>query len=216
MNNRGRALLKGGTRVAVRSAATAPLSRSPGRPRDSSIDTRAIAATRELLAEYGFEATTVQAIAARAAIHTSAIYRRWPTRIELIEAALSPASDLATFRPSGDLRRDLRRFIKAYVAMFSDPAAQAAMRPLLLHYQVSGDGRDSAGFLNISTRPQFAAILRAAAAGGVDPAIDPDDVFDMLLGSLMARTLVPTVASRRRPLERLVDLVVRAVEPRRR
>jgi AcrR family transcriptional regulator len=192
----------------------APAARSPGRPRDISIDTRAITATRELLAEYGFEATTVQAIAARAAIHASAIYRRWPTRIELIEAALSPASDLATFRPSGDLRRDLRRFMRAYVRMFADPAAQAAVRPLLLHYQTSGAGGDSATFLNISTRPQFAAILRAAEPGTVDPRVDPDDVFDMLLGSLLARTLVPTVAIRRRPLERLVDLVIRAVEPR--
>ena len=86
--------------------------------------------------------------------------------------------------------------------------------PLLVHYQTSGAERDASGFLNISTRPQFAAILRAAQPGSVDPKVNPDDVFDMLLGSMLARTLIPTVASRRRPLERLVDLVVRAVEPR--
>ncbi len=189
-------------------------SRTPGRPRDASIDTRAIAATRELLAEDGFEAATVQAIAARAGVHASAIYRRWPSRIELIEAAVSPASSLATFRPTGELRRDLRRFVKAYDAIFAEPATQAAVRPLLVHYQTSGAGRDADGFLNISTRPQFAAILRAASPGSVDPQINPDDVFDMLLGSLLARSLVPTVAIRRRPLERLVDLVIRAVEPR--
>jgi AcrR family transcriptional regulator len=199
--------------VATGLARAAP-ARSPGRPRDSSIGTRALAATRELLAEQGFEAATVQAIAARAGIHASAIYRRWPSRIELIEAALSPADGLATFRPSGDLRRDLRRFMRAYEAMFAEPAAQAAVRPLLVHYQTAGAERDASGFLNISTRPQFAAILRAAHPGSVDLNVNPDDAFDMLLGSLLARTLIPTVASRRRPLERLVDLVVRAVEPR--
>jgi AcrR family transcriptional regulator len=185
-----------------------------GRPRDTSIDERVIAATRELLAEQGFEATTVQAIAARAGVHASAIYRRWPSRIELIEASLSPVADVAEIVPTGDLRRDVRRFMRTYVAMFAEPAAQAAVRPLLVYYQTSAGERDASGFLNISTRPQFAAILGAAAPGTVDPAINPDDVFDMLLGSLLARTLIPTVAGRRRPLERLVDLVVRAVEPR--
>jgi AcrR family transcriptional regulator len=200
--------------VAVGAPADPPYSRTPGRPRDTSIDTRAIAATRALLAEHGFESTTVQAIAARAGIHASAIYRRWPSRIELIEAAVSPAADLAEFRPTGELRRDLRRFMRAYVAVFAEPAAQAAVRPLLVYYQTSGSSRDASGFLNISTRPQFAAILRAAGPRSVDPAINPDDVFDMLLGSLLARSVIPTVASRRRPLERLVELVVRAVEPR--
>ncbi len=188
--------------------------RAPGRPRDASIDARVTTATRELLAEQGYEATTVQAIATRAGVHASAIYRRWPSRIELIEAAVSPSADLAQFRPTGELRRDLRRFMRAYVAMFAEPAAQAAVRPLLVHYQTSGADRDASGFLNISTRPQFAEILRAASPRSVDPTIDPDDVFDMVLGSLLARSLVPTVASRRRPLERLIDLVVRAVEPR--
>lgn len=190
------------------------VARSPGRPRDGSIDTRAITATRELLAQQGFEATTVQAIAARAGVHASAIYRRWPSRIELIEAAVSPVADLARVPPTGDLRRDVRRFMRAYVAMFAEPAAQAAVRPLLVHYQTSGTERDTSGFLNISTRPQFAAILLAAGPGSVDPTVNPDDVFDMLLGSILARSLIPTVASRHRPLERLVDLVIRAVEPR--
>jgi AcrR family transcriptional regulator len=191
-----------------------PAARLPGRPRDTSINARVLTAARELLAELGFEASTVQAIAARAGVHSSAIYRRWPSRIELIEAAVSPAADLADFRPTGELRRDLRRFMRAYVAMFAEPAAQAAVRPLLVHYQTSGADRDASGFLNISTRPQFAAILHAAGPGSVEPSINPDDVFDMLLGSLLARSLIPTVANRRRPHERLLDLVVRAVEPR--
>lgn len=61
-----------------------------GRPRDNRIDERALTATRELLVERGFEATTIQAVAERASVHASAIYRRWPSRIELIEEATFP------------------------------------------------------------------------------------------------------------------------------
>ena len=35
----------------------------------------------------------------------------------------------------------------------------------------------------------------------------------MLLGAILARTLVPTVAQRQRPVERLVDLCLRLVQP---
>jgi hypothetical protein len=67
--------------------------------------------------------------------------------------------------------------------------------------------------LAVSARPQFLDILRAAPAGTVDPRIDADDVFDMLLGAILARSLVPTVAHRQRPVERLVDMCLRLVQP---
>ena len=83
-------------------------------------------ATRELLAERGFEATTIQAVAARAGVHVSAIYRRWPSRIELIEEAVFPGFSPLDVQPTGDLRRDVRRFIDAYLEVFSAPAAARA------------------------------------------------------------------------------------------
>ena len=47
----------------------------------------------------------------------------------------------------------------------------------------------------------------------MDPDLDPDDVFDLLLGAILARTLVPTVVQRNRPVERLVDSVLRLLHP---
>jgi hypothetical protein len=35
----------------------------------------------------------------------------------------------------------------------------------------------------------------------------------MLLGAILARTLVPTIAARQPPLERTVDLLVRMIRP---
>ena len=62
-------------------------------------------------------------------------------------------------------------------------------------------------------RPQFYEILDAAPPGAVDPTVDRDDVFDLLLGAILARVFVPTVAERRRPLERTVELVLRLLRP---
>jgi hypothetical protein len=65
----------------------------------------------------------------------------------------------------------------------------------------------------VSARPQFIDILSAAPAGSIDPDVDPDDVFDVLLGAVFARILVPTVSARRRPVERLVELALRLLQP---
>lgn len=184
-----------------------------GRPRDATFDVRALDAARELLAASGFAATTVQAVAARSGVHASAIYRRWPSRIELIEDAVFLGLDAPSVEPTGDLRRDLRRFIRAYVAELDKPAARAAIPGLLAHYQSNGESGAPEHWLRVSARPQFVDILRAAPEASVDPDVEPDDVFDMLLGAILARVLVPTVARRRRPIERLVDLTVRMLRP---
>jgi AcrR family transcriptional regulator len=179
-----------------------------GRPRDTTFDARAIDATLELLAEQGFAATTVQAIAARSGVHASAIYRRWPSRIELIEDAVFPGLDAPSVRPTGDLRRDLRRFIRVYHAALDTPAVRAAIPGLLAEYQSTGRSGAPEQWLHVSARPHFGDILRAAPAGSIDPTVDSDDVFDMILGAILVRVLIPTVARRRRPIERIVDLTL--------
>ncbi|MEV0483644.1 TetR/AcrR family transcriptional regulator [Streptomyces sp. NPDC050508] len=187
--------------------------RAPGRPRDTSINERALAATRELLVQRGFDATTIQAVAEHSGVHASAIYRRWPSRIELIEEATFPGLSPLSVRPTGDLRRDLRRFIRAYLAAFGAPAARAAAAGLFAHSRTSNAPRPPEMLLRVSARPQFQDILRAAPTGSVDPAVDPDDVFDMLLGAVLTRTLLSTVTARNRPVERTVDMILRMLRP---
>jgi AcrR family transcriptional regulator len=188
-------------------------SRRPGRPRDTSINERALEATRELLVQRGFDATTIQAVAEHSGVHASAIYRRWPSRIELIEEATFPGLSPVSVRPTGDLRRDLRRFIRAYLAAFSTPAARAAAPGLFAHRQTSSRTRPPELYLRVSARPQFQDILRAAPPGSIDPTVDPDDVFDMLLGAILTRTLLFTVMARHRPIERTVEMIFRLLRP---
>ena len=65
----------------------------------------------------------------------------------------------------------------------------------------------------MSARPQFQDILCAAPPGSVDPAVDPDDVFDMLLGAILTRTLVFVITARQRPIERTVEMILRLLQP---
>ena len=75
-----------------------------GRPRDPTIEPTVLDATRLLLSERGFAATTVQEISRRSGVHPPAIYRRWPTRLALIEDAAFSTLTSIDFPPVGDLR----------------------------------------------------------------------------------------------------------------
>ena len=100
----------------------------------------------------------------------------------------------------------------AYVETFSSPAARAAAGGLLSHHQGGSPG-DSDLYARISARPQFTAILRAADPALVDPAVDPDEVFDMVLGAVLTRILLLNVALSHRPVERSVEMVLRLLRP---
>ncbi len=184
-----------------------------GRPRHPEIDDQVLDATLAVLSEEGFAATTIAAVARRSGTHSSAIYRRWPSRIALIEEAVFPGFDELSISPTGDLRRDVRQFMETYERTLSSPAARAAMPGLLASYQRGASPHPAQKWLRVSARPHFRAVLHAAGPQSVDPNVDPDDVFDLLLGTVLARALVPTVIGRARSAEHIVDLVIRALRP---
>jgi AcrR family transcriptional regulator len=170
-------------------------------------------ATIDLLSTAGFAGATIQAVARRAGVPASAVYRRWPTRIELIEEAIFPGFDSVSVEPTGDLPADLARFIAAYRAVLVHPAAVVALPALLSIYHSGADSRGPEARGWRSARPQFRAILDAAPVGAVDPTLDPDDIFDLLIGAILARIWVRSLGVRAEAADPTVDLICRALRP---
>jgi AcrR family transcriptional regulator len=67
--------------------------RRPGRPLDAAREEAILAATIELLGERGFDRFTVKDIAERAGAGLGAIYRRWPTKRDVVVAAVRLLDD---------------------------------------------------------------------------------------------------------------------------
>jgi len=63
--------------------------RSPGRPRSAAADAAIQAAVVELLDEAGYAGLTFEAVAARAGVAKTTVYRRWPTKQDLAFDAIS-------------------------------------------------------------------------------------------------------------------------------
>ena len=105
--------------------------RAPGRPRSDDADRAILEATVGLLSEVGIEQTTVSEVIARSGVARATVYRRWPTREALIEAALSEVKGRPPFPLSGDLEADLARAVEQAREVFAEPRFQAFL-PILV------------------------------------------------------------------------------------
>lgn len=91
--------------------APGPAARRPGRPRDPSRDALILETTLAVLADSGYEGLTVDKVAARVGAGRATVYRRWPTKVDLVldaVRALSQADvDPGHLPDTGSLREDL-------------------------------------------------------------------------------------------------------------
>jgi AcrR family transcriptional regulator len=100
-------------------AAPRPDAPRAGRPRDDEIDRRVLDQVRRQLADAGYEALSVAAVAAAAGTTRAAIYRRWPDKADLATAAIAALPEAAAQpphdHPFDDLVAELDAFRRGVV-----------------------------------------------------------------------------------------------------
>lgn len=97
------------------------------RPRTPEIDRRLVEATRRLLAESGYDALTMEAVAAAAGVGKPALYRRYPSKAHLVFAATVEASIPAELPDTGSLRGDLHVLVHGLVgSLLASPRSAVA------------------------------------------------------------------------------------------
>ena len=71
-----------------------PSKRGRGRPRREGAADEILAVTLAMLREGGYRSVTIDEVAERAGVAKTTLYRRWPSKVALVAAALGPtASD---------------------------------------------------------------------------------------------------------------------------
>jgi AcrR family transcriptional regulator len=87
-----------------------------GRPRSAEAASAIIDATLELIAEEGLTALSVEAVAARAGVGKTTIYRRWPNKEALVGDALGTVNDelgdLPDLGPDANARERLVQLVE--------------------------------------------------------------------------------------------------------
>jgi AcrR family transcriptional regulator len=169
--------------MAIESAPQRPSSRPGGR--SARVRAAVHRAAEELLAEGGPDAATIPAIAARAGVHATTIYRRWGTAGELLSAvAVGRLTGDVVVPDTGSLRGDLTRWLRDVLTDLSDPDVLLMLRTVL------GSARDAAGpsACVADRQAQLEAMLDAERArGGTPPGAER--LIEELLGPAYFRAL---------------------------
>lgn len=96
-----------------------------GRPRDPACDAAILQAALELFAEDGYDALSIEGVAARAGVGKATVYRRYASKAALVVEAMRCGLDIEERLPdTGDLRADLTVMLEALRAALSGPHAR--------------------------------------------------------------------------------------------
>ncbi len=116
----------------------------------------------ELLGELGYQALTIEAIAARAGVGRPTVYRRWRTREEIVIAALTRFVRPLRDTGSGQVRDDLYQMLADLV---SDLDARVGPSVLGVHAAIRPDSPLAEALLDRYLRPRAAILSRLFARG---------------------------------------------------
>lgn len=179
-----------------------------GRPRDPALEAAILNAAQDLLIEYGFAATTVEAVARAAGTGKAAVYRRWPSKIDLVIAAVQALQSPPAVPDTGTLRGDLMACALHFV---QDDRRPALVLAGVLNEIGRNDELRAAAYEAIGKPPAvaFAAVLERWRARGAITGSAPGD----LLAGIVPAAAFRSVAFRRRTLDHrtaadLVDFVL--------
>ena len=99
-----------------------------GRPRDPSRDGVIRAAILRLLADVGYGALTMDAVASEAGVGKATIYRRWRTKQDLVVDTISDLNRAeAELEDTGSMEGDLRAMLRQIVSMIGGPTGAATL-----------------------------------------------------------------------------------------
>jgi AcrR family transcriptional regulator len=171
---------------------------------------KVLEATVEELAAKGYGATSVEDIAERAQVAKTTIYRRWPSKPDLVKAALARvAADVGGLHDTGSLRGDLVATLGSFRDFASSPRGGSLIRTMLGE-GASAEVAEVARAIRRSKESQPAAVLARAVARGELPegAAEEKVIFDLLFGAVQHYVLFLAEPCDNRKIERLVDLVL--------
>ena len=164
-----------------------------GRPRRAEARPAIIEATLELLAERGFQAATMDAIAERAGVGKNTIYRRWASKEELVADAIHHLSPEPTVLEGERIYDVLLHQIQEVSANFADPLLGQILRGLL--GELHRNPEFAAAWGERVARPYRQAIdelLRVAIKEGeLREGVDPDLIADLLVSPPFVRIVFP-------------------------
>ena len=190
-----------------------PLAPARGRPRDVDVDQRILASAFRQLVQVGYAGLSIESVAAYAGVAKTTIYRRYPTKRDLVIAALRESTPFPM--PALDLpaREALEAFVRGAIAMLIESGAFRVLGSLLVEDQ------RHPGLLDVfrervlfPRRAMVEAIIqRGIERGELRRDVDPLIVIEMIAGAVFAHHVILGLGGDEAWIASLVDHVWSAI-----
>ncbi|MGO8964928.1 MAG: TetR/AcrR family transcriptional regulator [Mycobacterium sp.] len=178
---------------------------SPWSPRETEL----LAVTLQLLREHGYDRLTVDAVAATARASKATVYRRWPSKAELVLAAfIEGVRQVAVPPETGTLRGDLLHLGRAICQQAQQQAG--TIRAVLVEASRHPALNDALQHQFLDERKALIQeiLQQAADRGEIDESVISDELWDLLPGYLIFRSIMPSRPATEHTVQALVDDVI--------
>ncbi len=193
-----------------------PMSRRKAKPtelvRGEPVVHRVLEATLAELAHAGYRGLRIEDVATRAGVNKTTVYRRWPTKADLVGAAFrSITSDKLVVPNTGSLRGDLIAIAQVMMESTGTPEGQSLFRVMV------AEGPDSEimaivrAQVEVDRKAWRAMFEIHEARGELAPGVDPAMLFDLLISYLHHRRFALRAHVSEVDLESFIDVLLHGV-----
>ncbi len=175
---------------------------SPWSPREVEL----LAVTLQLLQEHGYDHLTIDAVASAAHASKATVYRRWPSKAELVLAAfIEGVRQVAVAPNTGTLRGDLLQLGETCGQHGLEHAStiRAVMVEVSRHPALNDALQEQ--FLKQRKAMIQHVLQQAVDRGEIRQDVVTDELWDLLPGYLIFRSIIPGRPPTRRTVQALVD-----------
>ena len=189
-----------------------------GRPRSPVVHAAILDATRVLLIENGYAEVSMDRVAGHAGVGKQTLYRRWPSKAQLVAEAVMDAHRGGFELPdTGDVAADLRDWLHEHAGSLAPPQNAALVRALAA--AAADDPHDGEALYRQLTGPQHDAVVhrlqQGRDAGQIRGDADLEAVADALIGSILYRVLArpATTGEPAGHFGGLIDALITGMQP---
>lgn len=184
-----------------------------GRPRSLRADQAILEAATDVFIDRGWDGLRVEDVAVRACVGKTTIYRRYPSKLDLLLAAAEQlCAEKGPIPDTGTLRGDLSAYAATYLRMLTTTRTGRAIPEMVAamarHPELTAPYREffaerRAGWLVLIDR----GVARAELPAGVDR----DQLVDLIVGPLFYRAFLTHEDADPAYVDRLVDTALNSV-----
>lgn len=182
------------------------------RPLSEEARQKALTAAEAVIAEFGIEGFTVDAVAKASGVAKTTIYRHWENRSTLLLSAIDCMIQPFPTPDTGSLVNDLDEFMAFVVPIVTEPRMRRTMMGVMAAAARDPElARVHHDMMQERMKPLVSIITSAKERGEIAADLDLELALDLIEGPLFFRTMVKRQDLDPAAVRKLIRIVARAL-----